>query len=82
MSVNRITTTHNKIQVAGGMSVPRYLGMPVERFPEYVAFLRILIKLNKDEDGAPSPELKQALKVRGGRGWNKVYLLGLVGAFD
>lgn len=44
------------------MSVQRYLGMPVERFPEYVAFLRILIKLSKD--GAPCPELEAALKVR------------------
>lgn len=43
------------------MSVQRYLGMPVERFPEYVAFLRILIKLSKD--GAPCPELEAALKV-------------------
>ena len=46
------------------MSVPRYLGMPVERFPEYVAFLHILIKLNKDKAGASCPELEQALKVR------------------
>lgn len=44
--------------VAGGMSVPRFMGKPVERFPEYVAFLQILLKLN---EGAPCPELEQAL---------------------
>lgn len=43
------------------MSVPRYLRMPVDRFPEYVDFLKILIKLNK---GAPCPDLEQALPVR------------------
>jgi len=52
----------NERQVAGGMSVPRYLGMPVERFPQYVAFLQILVKLDSNK-GAPCPKLEAALQV-------------------